>query len=376
MLNKDERLKAILVLEDGSFFEGIGFGYPTTVIGEVVFNTGMVGYTEALTDPSYDGQILVFTYPLIGNYGVPSYEIKDEWGIPIYFESNKIHVRGLVVSELCKNPSHPLSIKSLNKWLYEEKIPGIENVDTRMLTKKLREKGVMMGILKVSNEEIEPEELFLKLKKAETYDKINFLTNVSVKEPIFYKNKGKRIALIDCGVKNSIIRNLLLNNFEVIRFPYNYPLDKILSYSPEGFVICNGPGNPKNYSELIKTVKNIIEYKYPVFGICLGNQIIALSLGGNTFKLKYGHRGQNKPCIFLENYRSYVTSQNHGYAVDPNSLKDTGLQLWWINADDGTVEGLKHEKLPIISVQFHPEASPGPLDSQFVFKIFKKIIGD
>jgi carbamoyl-phosphate synthase small subunit len=370
---KNNELKAVLILEDESIWYGRGFGFPCKIVGEVVFTTGMVGYTEALTDPSFKGQILVMSYPLIGNYGVPSYYLTDQWGLPKYFESNNIQIKGLVVSELCNYPSHPYSVKSLNEWLYEEKVPGIEDIDTREIIKRIRKKGAMMGILEVSYEDINVEKLLREIKNVKKYDEIDFSQEIA-KEIKIFENKGPTVVLIDCGVKLSIIRNILERGFRVIKVPYNISYDEILSYNPSGVIISNGPGNPKKFVKTIETVREIIENKIPTLGICLGNQIIALSLGGDTFKLKYGHRGQNKPCIELTNYVNYITSQNHGYAVDPEKLKGTGLEIWWINADDKTIEGLKHKDLPVIAVQFHPEASPGPYDTTFIFDIYKHLI--
>jgi carbamoyl-phosphate synthase small subunit len=370
---KNNELKAVLILEDESIWYGRGLGFPRKIVGEVVFTTGMVGYTEALTDPSFNGQILVMSYPLIGNYGVPSYYLTDQWGLPKYFESNNIQIKGLVVSELCNYPSHPYSVKSLNEWLYEEKVPGIEDIDTREIIKRIRKKGAMMGILEVSYEDINVEKLLREIKNVKKYDEIDFSQEIA-KEIKIFENKGPTVVLIDCGVKLSIIRNILERGFRVIKVPYNISYDEILSYNPSGVIISNGPGNPKKFVKTIETVREIIENKIPTLGICLGNQIIALSLGGDTFKLKYGHRGQNKPCIEITNYVNYITSQNHGYAVDPEKLKNTGLEIWWINADDKTIEGIKHKELPVIAVQFHPEASPGPYDTTFIFDIFKHLI--
>jgi carbamoyl-phosphate synthase small subunit len=234
-------------------------------------------------------------------------------------------------------------------------------------------KGTMMGILEVSYEDINVEKLLREIKNVKKYDEIDFSQEIA-KEIKIFENKGPTVVLIDCGVKLSIIRNILEKGFRVIKVPYNISYDEILSYNPAGVIISNGPGNPKKFVKTIETVREIIENKIPTLGICLGNQIIALSLGGDTFKLKYGHRGQNKPCIELTNYVNYITSQNHGYAVDPEKLKGTGLQIWWINADDKTIEGIKHNELPVIAVQFHPEASPGPYDTTFIFDIFKHLI--
>ncbi|MEM1901065.1 MAG: glutamine-hydrolyzing carbamoyl-phosphate synthase small subunit [Candidatus Nezhaarchaeales archaeon] len=369
------KLNAALVLEDGSIFLGKGFGFPKTVVGEVVFTTGMVGYPESITDPSYQGQILCFTYPLIGNYGVPSFDIKDEWGIPLHFESDRPHVLGIIVHELCDKPSHWSSAQSLHEWLIKEGVPGITGIDTRKLTKKLRIKGVMMGALEVSEGDIDVDKLFSLLEKAPRYDSLDLVAEVTIKEPIIYENYGPTVVVIDCGVKYGIIRSLLRRGLRVIRVPRDWSADKILELEPQGVVVSNGPGNPEMNIETIKTVRELVELGIPMLGICLGNQIIALALGASTYKLKFGHRGQNKPCIDLESGMCYVTSQNHGFAVDETSLKGSGLSTWFLNADDMTVEGIKHARKPVIAVQFHPEASPGPYDTEYVFDLFANMIG-
>lgn len=368
-------VEATLVLEDGTIFEGLGFGHPGTVVGEVVFNTGMVGYTEALTDPSYRGQLLCLTYPLVGNYGVPSYEVRDEFGLPTYFESDRMQVKALIVHNLSAFMSHWGAVKSLNEWLYEEGIPGIAEIDTRRLTKSLRSKGVMMGALAVSKEEMDTSYLMDMIRKSSRYGEIDFVNEVSVKKDLVYGNDGKAtVVLVDCGTKYSIVRHLLKRGFRVVRVPYDADLNEIMKHKPRGVVISNGPGDPKVCSKTIKVSRELMEEGVPSLGICLGNQILALAAGGNTFKLKYGHRGQNKPCINMDTERSYVTSQNHGYAVEIDSLNGTGFKLWFKNADDGTVEGLKHEDRPCFAVQFHPEASPGPYDTTFIFDIFKAMV--
>ncbi|MEM4311863.1 MAG: glutamine-hydrolyzing carbamoyl-phosphate synthase small subunit [Nitrososphaerales archaeon] len=366
-------LKAVLALKDGTVFKGKGFGFPTRIVGEVVFTTGMVGYTESLTDPSYRGQILCFTYPLMGNYGVPSYNIIDNYELPLYFESNKIQVSGVIVSEYCNYPDHYSSTKSLQEWLYNERIPGIYDIDTRELTKKLRSHGVMMGCLEVSHH-IKEDELFDEIKRNKDYGEIDFVSQVSIKEPLTYFKKEKNVVLIDCGVKNSIIRNLLKRDLGVIRLPYNVSYEDVLSYNPAGVVISNGPGDPERCVETINLTKRIIEDKIPLLGICLGNQILALALKGKTFKLKYGHRGQNKACIDLTTGRGFITSQNHGYAVDPKSIEGSEVEVWFTNADDATVEGLRSKDEHLLAVQYHPEASPGPYDTTFIFDIFAKVI--
>ncbi|MHC1629000.1 MAG: glutamine-hydrolyzing carbamoyl-phosphate synthase small subunit [Candidatus Nezhaarchaeales archaeon] len=368
-------LNAALVLEDGSVFFGKGFGSQKTVVGEVVFTTGMVGYPESITDPSYQGQILCFTYPLIGNYGVPSFDIRDRWGLPLHFESDRPHVLGVIVHELCEKPSHWSSNKSLHQWLLEENVPGMAGVDTRKLTKKLRIKGVMMGVLEVSEGDINVDRLFSILEKAPKYDHLDLVSEVTIKEPIIYENNGPTVVIIDCGVKYGIVRSLLRRGLRVIRVPRDWDADKILELEPKGVLVSNGPGNPELNVKTIKTIRDLVEIGIPILGICLGNQMIALALGASTFKLKFGHRGQNKPCIDLESGVCYVTSQNHGFAVREDTLKDSGLALWFLNADDMTVEGIKHRKKPVIAVQFHPEASPGPYDTEYVFDLFVNMMG-
>jgi len=365
--------KAALVLEDGTVFLGDGFGSPGRVSGEVVFSTSMVGYPEALTDPSYYGQILTLTYPLIGNYGVPPYKC-DEFGVPIYFESIGIKVRGLVIQELCLTPHHWASEKTLDEWLRSEGIPGICNIDTRRLTKKLRIKGVMLGILEVCEEGSEPDvdRLLKEVRHVPDPNLKDLVKEVTIKEPIYYRaGDRKRIVLIDCGVKAGIIRCLLKRKVEVIRVPYLFPEDEILEYRPDGILVSNGPGDPKRMSnDVIEAVAHFIEEGIPVMGICLGNQVISLAAGGDTYKLKYGHRSQNQPAYDLETGRCYITTQNHGYAVKAESLKGTGLKVWFINANDKTIEGVRHENGMTFAVQWHPEASPGPYDTEFLFDLF------
>jgi carbamoyl-phosphate synthase small subunit len=394
-----ETRKGILVLSDGSVFEGIGFGATAKVDGEVVFNTGMVGYPESMTDPSYQGQILTLTYPLIGNYGVPDLDARDKWNIPRFFESDfdeyepnqsttqhnehshpkGIKITALIVHELCQHPSHWNSKLTLEQWMKSEGIPGIEGLDTRELTKKLRVHGVMLGILKVCEEGEEPniEKLVAESNKIQDPNARNLVKEVTVKKPIVYENKGTfKIALIDVGAKLNIIRNLLARNFTVVRVPYNYSAREILEYKPDGFFITNGPGDPKHPSlkSTIETTRELVEENLPLMGICYGNQIFSLAMGADTYKLKYGHRSQNQPCMDLETDRCYITTQNHGFAVDIESLKQTDLKLWFINANDKTVEGVKHTKKTAFSVQFHPEHYPGPVDAEYLFEYFKHAI--
>jgi len=366
----------MLILEDGTIFEGMGFGYSTAAFGEAVFNTGMTGYTEALTDPSYNGQILTLTYPLVGNYGVPDPSVRDADGILKNFESENIQARGLVVHELSLTASHWNLLLTLDEWLYNEKIPGISGIDTRELTTKLRTEGVMMSALEVSDNPIDAKELKKKLDSAKKYNDEEFMNIVSTKEPQTFGTESESIVVIDTGVKNAILRNVRNLGYKVIKVPWDSSFEKILSYKPKGVIFSNGPGDPIKCLETMKTAKEIIEKDIPTLGICLGAQILGLASGANTYKLKYGHRGQNKSCINLDNNQVYVTSQNHGYCIDPKSLKNTDFKLWFTNADDKTVEGIKHKQKQIIAVQFHPEASPGPFDCMFIFEELKKLIGE
>ncbi len=369
------RKEALLLLEDGSIFFGRSFGAEIDSIGEVVFNTGMVGYPESLTDPSYAGQILCFTYPLIGNYGVPSYDVLDEYGLPRFFESDSIKVRGVVVQEACTAPSHWASKRTLSRWLESEGIPGIEEVDTRALVTKLRDTGVMMGILANGREAQDPERIRSLLKEAEKYSASNFLKEVSVRKPVVYGNSEKHVVLIDCGTKYGIVRNLLRRGFQVVRLPYDSSYSDVMKYDPAGVVVSNGPGDPQMCVDAARCVEALVSLEVPVLGVCLGEQVLGMSQGVETFKLKYGHRGQNKPCIDLTTGRGYVTSQNHGYALDPKSLAKTELKTWFINADDKTIEGVFHPDKPFSAVQFHPEAAPGPYDTNFVFDNFVESMG-
>ena len=356
-------LKAQLVLQDGTIFTGKSFGAETSVPGEVVFNTGMVGYPESLTDPSYKGQILVLTYPLIGNYGVPN-SGKDEQDIPLNFESEKIQAEGLVISDYSFDYSHYTAAKSLSDWLKEEGKPAIFGIDTRQLTKKLREKGVMLGKIVVGNSDAQLNDPNLR----------NLAAEVCIGEKTVYNKSGRRkIVLIDCGVKMNIIRSLVNRGCSVVRVPWDYDFlaDKELDF--DGIVISNGPGDPKMCTTTIKNVAAAMRKEMPTFGICLGNQILALAAGGDTYKLKYGHRSQNQPCINTDTKRCYITTQNHGFAVNMKTMP-AGWEELFVNANDGTNEGLKHKNKPFMSVQFHPEATPGPVDADFLFDEFLKVM--
>ena len=352
---------AILVLEDGTTVKGKGFGAEGTAEGEVVFNTSMTGYQEALTDPSYRYQILMFTYPLIGNYGINDSD----------FESNGIQAEGLIIRELAKKPSHGKLTKTLDEFLKEFDVPGIEKVDTRFLTRKIRIRGVMNGILKYPYDENEIDELIERVKKLRSISELDLIRSVTTKKPIRYDaNSDKSIVLIDCGEKHSIIRSILRRGVNVIRVPALMNAEEILSYEPDGIVVSNGPGDPERYPYIINNVGKLMDEKIPMFGICLGNQLIALACGAKTYKLKFGHRGSNQPVKDLKTGRVYITSQNHGFAVDAESVKDSNLEITHINLNDNSVEGLRHKELPIIAVQYHPEAHPGPWDNYYLFDEF------
>ena len=371
MLYKKER-PAILMFKDGRYFEGIGFGATKKIRGEIVFTTITgAGYNETLTDPSYKGQIVVMTHPLVGNYGVPAWE-KDSHGIHKYFESDSIKVSGFVVNECCKNPSHYESDKTLNEFLLEENIPGIEWIDTRAITKVLREEGVQLGILAVFNPGESPnlEELKDEVKKVEDPNFRHLASEVSTKEVKTFTplNPKGKVVIIDLGVKNNILRNFLQRKIEVILVPYNYSFEAIMSYQPNGVFISNGPGDPANYKEAIEVARKLIANSVPTMGICLGNQIIALGAGGSSYKLKYGHRGGNKTVINPKTKQCYITSQNHGFCVE--NFEGKGFTEFLTNIDDNSNEGLIHKSKPIFAVQFHPEASPGPLDSLYLFDKF------
>lgn len=328
----------------------------------------MVGYTETLTDPSYSGQILTITYPLVGNYGIPDPSIKDNDGIPQFFESSKIQVRGLVIHELSLTASHWNLSMTLDEWFYKEKVPGIYGIDTRELTKKLRTDGVRMAALVVSDSAIDVDKIKKQLETAPHYNSEKFMDAVSTKHEQVFGSDEKSVVIIDTGAKNAILRNVRYIGYKAIKVPWNTSIEKILSYNPKGVIISNGPGDPQNCPETIETAKKLIEKNIPTLGICLGAQIIGLAGNADTFKLKYGHRGQNKPCVNLDNNQVYVTSQNHGYGISSESLEKSDFDLWFKNADDKTVEGIKHKKQNCVAVQFHPEASPGPYDCKFVFE--------
>ncbi|MBI2611938.1 glutamine-hydrolyzing carbamoyl-phosphate synthase small subunit, partial [Candidatus Gottesmanbacteria bacterium] len=341
-----------LILENGQILEGTSFGHETEVSGEVVFNTGMVGYPESFTDPSYYGQILVATYPLIGNYGVPTSD---------YFESTKIHIRGLIVSSYIESKSHHQAKMSLSDWLEKEGIPALSNIDTRTLTQNIRQKGVLKGLISFKTP----------IKSGLFYDinSDNLVAKVSIKKTEIYGNGSFKLLFIDCGAKLNQIRLLLKQKIQIIRVPWNYDPFGNTQFKFDAIMISNGPGDPKRAAATIKIVKEALARKIPILGICLGNQILALSAGANTYKLKFGHRGQNQPVADTLTGRCYITTHNHGFAVDTKSLP-YGWKSWFINLNDNTNEGIYHQDLPFMSTQFHPEAAPGPEDTEWVIPYF------
>ena len=349
---------ATLILSDGTEFIGYSFGYEKSIAGEVVFNTGMVGYPENLTDPSYSGQILTLTYPLIGNYGVPSDIMENK--MHKFFESDKIQISGLIISDYSKVYNHWNSKKSLSEWLVEHKIPALCGIDTRALTKKLRTKGVMLGKIVFKDNDVELIDPNL----------INQVEKVSVKEVIEYGKGEKTAVLIDCGVKNNIIRCLIARGLKVIRVPWDFDFHKL---EFDGLFISNGPGDPKMCKETIKNIRIALEKEIPTMGICLGNQLLGLAAGCDTYKLKFGHRSQNQPCIDKLTSRCYITSQNHGFALDIKKLP-VDWEEWFVNANDGTNEGIRHKTKPFCTVQFHPEATAGPTDTEFLFDKFVEML--
>ncbi|WP_286910398.1 carbamoyl phosphate synthase small subunit [Clostridium sp. UBA1652] len=346
-------MKAKLILENGTIFEGTAFGYLEESVGEVVFNTGMTGYQEVLTDPSYYGQIVTMTYPLIGNYGI---NIEDT-------ESKSIKVKGFIVREKCSSPSNFRCEFQLEDYLKQNKIIGLEGIDTRALTKMLRNNGTMKGIITL--EELVLEDVQEKLQSFSNEYAVKSVSTDVVKQ---VEGAGKHVAILDFGIKQNIVRNFVKRGCKVSVFPYDASSDEILAVNPDLIFLSNGPGNPEDLPESIESIKNLIGKK-PIVGICLGHQLLALSLGGKTSKLKFGHRGSNHPVKDLEENRVHITSQNHGYVVE--QLPEE-FEITHVNLNDGTIEGMKHKTLPIYSVQFHPEACPGPKDSEYIFDKFMK----
>lgn len=374
-----------LILDDGTAFYGKSFGYEKPVAGEVVFNTAMTGYPESLTDPSYAGQLMVLTYPLIGNYGVPPFSLAEN-GLPRYMESEKIHAEAIIVSDYSAEYSHWNAVESLGDWLKREQIPGITGIDTRALTKKLREHGVMMG--RIVFDAMDNGQLTV-----DNYGEVNYVDRVSCKEIIIYdgtesrsfdvntpvdeincqlstvNSQLKRVVLLDCGVKTNIIRCLLTRGVEVVRVPWNYDFNS-LAY--DGLFLSNGPGDPDTCEEAVVNIRKALEGNRPICGICMGNQLLAKAGGATIYKLKYGHRSHNQPVRMVGTNQCFITSQNHGYAVDSATLGEEWEPLF-VNMNDGSNEGIRHKTKPFFSSQFHPEACGGPTDTEAL--IFDKFIG-
>ncbi|MDR0892830.1 MAG: glutamine-hydrolyzing carbamoyl-phosphate synthase small subunit [Mediterranea sp.] len=377
-----------LILDDGSRFSGKSFGYEKPVAGEVVFNTAMTGYPESLTDPSYAGQLMTLTYPLVGNYGVPPFTFEKN-GLPTFMESGKIHAEAIIVSDYSYEYSHWNAVESLSDWLKREQVPGITGIDTRELTKVLREHGVMMGKIVFDDEVQGSEALSAKDEEFPSYEDINYVDIVSCKEIIHYFPDGtsqraaadssfsiphsslKTVILVDCGVKSNIIRCLLKRGVEVVRVPWNYDYNHLTF---DGLFISNGPGDPDTCDAAVQNIrKAMTNEQLPIFGICMGNQLLSKAGGAKIYKLKYGHRSHNQPVRMVGTERCFITSQNHGYAVDNNTLGADWLPLF-INMNDGSNEGIKHKRNPWFSAQFHPEAASGPTDTEFLFDEFVNLL--
>lgn len=335
-----------LILTDGTIIEGKSFGAPVSHSGEVVFATGMTGYPQAFTDPSFAGQILIMTYPIIGNYGIPKESL---------WESSRMQIHGLIVSDYIDTPSHFQSKMTLADWLKKAKVPALEIKDTRVLTQKLREKGVMLGKIIIN-------------KDIPQYDpnKTNLVAQVSTKKVVKEGKGDKTIIILDCGGKRNITRCFVKRGVKTITVPWDYdPFEEKVNF--DALFISNGPGDPKMADKTIRTIKKSLDKKMPTLGICLGNQLLALAAGGDTYKLKYGHRSQNQPCTLVGSERCYITTQNHGFAI---KTVPPGFEPWFVNANDKTIEGIKHKKYPFMAVQFHPEATPGPMDTEWIFDYF------
>ncbi|TDT62832.1 glutamine-hydrolyzing carbamoyl-phosphate synthase small subunit [Fonticella tunisiensis] len=348
-------MQGILYLEDGTIYAGKGFGKTGTSVGELVFNTSMTGYEQILTDPSYACQVITMTYPLIGNYGINKLEQ----------ESNRVHAKGFVVKSISQHPSNYMKEETLDEFLKRMNVVGVYDVDTRSITKKIRKEGTVKCV--ISNEN-------LSIAQLETYIKTvplkeDLIQDVSTVKIIHIPGTGPKVAVIDFGSKANIIRNLKEFDCDITIFPYNSTYDEIMAVHPDGVLLSNGPGDPKSMSPYLPHIRKIIK-KLPTFGICLGHQVLALALGGDTYKMKYGHRGGNHGVYDMEREKAYITSQNHGYSVNPESIKDKGMIVTHVNLNDGTVEGMRHRELPVFSVQFHPEGAPGPEDTAYLFEKF------
>lgn len=352
-----------LVLEDGTKFHGQSFGYDQPVAGEVVFNTAMMGYPESLTDPSYAGQLMTLTYPLVGNYGVPPFSVEPD-GLATFMESDKIYASAIIVADYSEKYSHWNAVESLASWLKREHVPGITGIDTRQLTKVLREHGVMMGKIIFDDE---PDNI-----PTAEYEGVNWVDRVSCKDIIRYnEGAGKKVVLVDCGVKNNIIRCLVNRGVEVIRVPWNYDYT---SMDFDGLFLGNGPGDPDMCEDAVNVIRRQMSIsRKPICGICMGNQLLAKAGGATIYKLKYGHRSHNQPVREVGTNRCYVTSQNHGYAVDAKTLGSDWRELF-VNMNDGSNEGVCHKENPWFTSQFHPEACSGPIDTEFMFDRFIKTL--
>ena len=381
-----------LILDDGSCFHGKSFGYEKPVAGEVVFNTAMTGYPESLTDPSYAGQLMTLTYPLVGNYGVPPFTVEPN-GLATFMESERIHAEAIIVSDYSEDFSHWNAVESLADWLKREQVPGITGIDTRELTKVLREHGVMMGRIFFDDVENEIDNSQLTI---DNYEDVNYVDRVSCKEIIVYTGKEsplhfpittptaqlncqlstvncqlKRVVLLDCGVKSNILRCLLKRDVEVIRVPWDYDYNEL---EFDGLFISNGPGDPDTCDAAVQNIRRAMKNeKLPIFGICMGNQLLSKAGGAKIYKLKYGHRSHNQPVRMVGTERCFITSQNHGYAVDNTTLTEDWEPLF-INMNDGSNEGIRHKRNPWFSAQFHPEAASGPTDTEFLFDEFVKLL--
>lgn len=352
--------KVTLQLSDGTEFHGKSFGYEQPVAGEVVFNTAMMGYPESLTDPSYAGQLLTMTFPLVGNYGVPPFTFDKQTGLPDFMESDRIYASALIVSDYSEQYSHWNAVESLGEWLQREKVPGITGIDTRELTKVLREHGVMMGKILFEDEPSNVPEA--------DYEGVNFVDRVSVKEIVRYnEGAGRKVVLVDCGVKANIIRELIQRGVEVVRVPWNYDYTDM---EFDGLFLANGPGDPDMCSEAVEIIrKQMSRSRKPICGICMGNQLLSKAAGATIYKLKYGHRGHNQPVRMVGTQKCFITSQNHGYAVDARTL-DKDWEELFVNMNDASNEGIRHKENPWFSSQFHPEACSGPVDTEFMFDKF------
>jgi len=381
-----------LILDDGSRFHGKSFGFEKPVAGEVVFNTAMTGYPESLTDPSYAGQLMTLTYPLVGNYGVPPFTVEPN-GLATFMESERIHAEAIIVSDYSEDFSHWNAVESLADWLKREQVPGITGIDTRELTKVLREHGVMMGRIVFDDVENEIDNSQLTI---DNYEDVNYVDRVSCKEIIVYTGKEsplhfpittptaqlncqlstvncqlKRVVLLDCGVKSNILRCLLKRDVEVIRVPWDYDYNEL---EFDGLFISNGPGDPDTCDAAVQNIRRAMKNeKLPIFGICMGNQLLSKAGGAKIYKLKYGHRSHNQPVRMVGTERCFITSQNHGYAVDNTTLTEDWEPLF-INMNDGSNEGIRHKRNPWFSAQFHPEAASGPTDTEFLFDEFVKLL--